>query len=71
MCNLKTTWFKHEEAYRTAILCTGPLPKVPLVPSKITIIGSSQRGFSKGGFSNNDIIITHKLLNPPLLTPPL
>ena len=26
--------------------------------------GSSQRGFSKGGFSNNIIIITHKLLNP-------
>ena len=25
----------------------------------------------KGGFSNHDIIITHKLLNPPLLNPPL
>ena len=24
--------------------------------------GSSQRGFSKGGFSNADILITHKLL---------
>ena len=28
-------------------------------------------GFSKGGFSNNNTIITHKLLNPPLLNPPL
>ena len=28
-------------------------------------------GLVKGGFSNNDMIITHKLLNPPLLNPPL
>ena len=26
--------------------------------------------FSKGGFSNNRITITHELLNPPLLNPP-
>ena len=26
--------------------------------------GVHKGGFSKGGFSNNDIIITHKLLNP-------
>ena len=35
------------------------------------LVGSSQRGFSKGGFSNNDMVIAHKLLKPPLLNPPL
>ena len=32
---------------------------------------SQKRGFCKGAFSNNDIIITRQLLNPPLLNPPL
>ena len=33
------------------------------------IFGSSQRGVSKGGFSNTNIIIAYQLLNPPLLNP--
>ena len=38
---------------------------IPAVP----ISGVRKGGFSKWGFSNNDIIKTHKLPNPPLLNP--
>ena len=31
----KTMWFKTQTMYRTPIFCAVPLPRVPLVPSKV------------------------------------